>query len=143
MKSNKGITLISLVIYLIVLTIIMTIILVITIYFQRNTNVLQENTNSSKYLTRFNMYLENDLKDVQNIKIEGSKLKITKMNEEIIYTYINSESDKGIYRNKVKICDDVKNATFNLEQNYEKKILTINISIGEVETITKQLQFTI
>ena len=62
-------------------------------------------------------------------------------NEEIKYIY-DSES-KGIYRNKVKISNDVQLAKFSKETVYDKSKITIEIVIGEQEKVSKTLEFII
>ena len=61
MKSNKGITLVSLVVYVIGITIIFSIVATLTISFNKNSRYIENQTNNSREFTRLNMYLVNDL----------------------------------------------------------------------------------
>lgn len=150
LTSDKGITLTSLVIYIIAMTIIMATISGITIYFYKNAHLIQDATESSSNLTRFNTYFTNDIKEGKikaELQDEGKKIVLTKNDmEQIIYTVVGD----GIYRNKVKICNNIqKGTTFELKENYNetktihKTQIIVNIKIGETETIEKKLEYTI
>lgn len=145
MKSNKGITLTGLIIYIIAMTIIMGVISSITIYFYKNTNSIQSTTDNSSSLTRFNEYFTKDIKEKEvkaKIENENKKITLTKANgEEIKYTIAGD----GIYRNKVKICSNIiqENTNFTKEEIYDKTKITVQIKIGETETIEKTLEYTI
>lgn len=150
LASSKGITLTSLVIYIIAMTIIMATISVITIYFYKNTHSIQDTTQNSSNLTRFNTYFTNDIKEEKikaQLQDEGKKIVLTKNDtEQITYTVAGD----GIYRNKVKICNNIqKGTTFELKENYNetktihKTQIIVNIKIGETETIEKKLEYII
>ena len=62
MKSEKGITLTSLVIYVIGITIIFAVVANLTIYFNKNSRTIEYTTNNSAQITRLNQYLINDTK---------------------------------------------------------------------------------
>lgn len=150
LTSTKGITLTRLVIYIIAMTIIMATISSITIYFYKNTNLIQSTTDNSSNLTRFNMYFTNDIKEEKNkveLQEKGKKIILTRSSsEQIAYTIAGD----GIYRNKVKICNDIQEGTtFELQEIYNetktihKTKIIVNIKIGETQTIEKKLEYTI
>ena len=144
MKSNKGVTLTSLIIYITAMLIIIGVVSTITIYFHKNTQLIQATTDNSNGLTRLNEYLLNDIKDAKKVELGNNKITITNSNgANVVYTYVSN----GIYRNKVKICSEVSAITgkdvFELETIYDKTKLKLNISIGEKETISKTLEYTI
>lgn len=150
LTSAKGITLTSLVIYIIAMTIIMATISGITIYFYKNAHLIQDTTENSNSLTRFNTYFTNDIKEEKikaQLQDEGEKIVLTKNDtEQITYTVAGD----GIYRNKVKICNNIQQGTtFELKENYNetktihKTQIIVNIKIGETETIEKRLEYII
>ena len=110
MKSEKGITLTSLVVYVIAITIIMSIVATITIFFNKNTKEIKSIANKSNTITRVNEYMLNDIKNstTANISQNSKTLTLNKKNGEQIKYYIKNS---GIYRNKVKLCSDIKNTT--------------------------------
>jgi len=117
MKSEKGITLISLIIYVIVMMIIITIISTITSYFYKNVNTRYEEVKQEDIETMLDMYFTNDFKNkeivVSFVNVDNKKQIKLESDEEIniIYTI----ADDGIYRNKVKIYSgDTENLQFKL-----------------------------
>ncbi len=142
MKSNKGITLVSLVVYVIGITIIFSIVATLTISFNKNSRYIENQTNNSREFTRLNMYLVNDLtKENITAKVEDNKLKIN--NGEIIYTI----SGDGIYRNKVKLCSNVEenSTSFTQETIYDKTKIKLEITIGKngLEQLQKTMEYVI
>ena len=143
MKSEKGITLTSLVIYVIGITIIFAVVANLTIYFNKNSRTIEYTTNNSAQITRLNQYLINDTKkeNAQIIDINENIITIQANGETIKYTY--DKDSKGIYRNKVKIANDVKSLEIKKEIIYEKTKLSLNITIGEQEEIQENLEYII
>lgn len=143
MKSEKGITLTSLVIYVIGITIIFAVVANLTIYFNKNSRTIENTTNNSAQVTRLNQYLINDTKK-ENVKVVevSSNAIILEINGENI-KYIYDVYSKGIYRNKVKIANDVQSLKIEKEIIYDKTTLTVNITIGKQEQISKELEYII
>ena len=86
MKSEKGITLTSLVIYVIGITIIFAVVANLTIYFNKNSRTIEYTTNNSAQITRLNQYLINDTKK--------ENAQITEANENIIIIQADGETIK-------------------------------------------------
>lgn len=143
MKSEKGITLTSLVIYVIGITIIFAVIANLTIYFNKNSRTIEYTTNNSAQITRLNQYLINDTKkeNAQITEANENIIIIQANGETIKYTY--DKNSKGIYRNKVKIANDVQGFKVNKEIIYDKTKLLLNVTIGEQEQIQKDLEYII
>ena len=143
MKSEKGITLTSLVIYVIGITIIFAVVANLTIYFNKNSRTIEYTTNNSAQITRLNQYLINDTKkeNAQITEANENIITIQTNGETIKYTY--DKNCKGIYRNKVKIANDVQGFKVNKEIIYDKTKLLLNVTIGEQEQIQKDLEYII
>ena len=143
MKSEKGITLTSLVIYVIGITIIFAVVANLTIYFNKNSRTIEYTTNNSAQITRLNQYLINDTKkeNAQITEANENIITIKANGETIKYTY--DKNSKGIYRNKVKIANDVQSLEIKKEIIYDKIKLLLNITIGEQEQIQKDLEYII
>ena len=103
MKSEKGVTLISLTIYIIVMSIVVGIIAVISGIFFKNINDLEE-TNPLEEYTNFNTYFSNEV-NKEGIKVLKYDSDYIIFDNGVQYTFI--QENKGIYMNKVKICKDV------------------------------------
>ena len=123
MKSEKGVSLVSLIIYLIAMTITVGIVARISNYFYRNINILDTSLTSSEEFLNFNAYINIKGNEVQTIgerEISSGRMKyliFSKTGNQ--YGFINNE----IYLNQVKICSNLK-----LEEiEYKNKILAITL----------------
>mgnify|MGYP001034358233 CR=1 FL=1 len=138
MKSEKGITLISLTVYIIVALIMIVVIAVISTYFYTNTDTSSKMVNPLTEYTKFNGFLAEE--------INHSNLKILKCEEDYIvfdngiqYSYI--PENKGIYRNYVKICRDVERCIFQNKIKNGKNVISVYMKIGTSEG--KNVDYTI
>lgn len=150
MKSERGVTLTSLIIYVIAMLITVTIISVITSYFYQNIQTSTEKYSSLGEYTRFSSYFseevnkdDNKVLEVGNIyeKDENGNNKQDEDGNNIIeqhyvafssgnqYTYI--PSNKAIYQNNVKITSGVEKCTFEEIIKNGKTAISVKITIGE------------
>lgn len=139
-KSQKGVTLTALVIYIIVFTVVISIMSVISNYFFRNIGVIK---NSPKYTIEFNkfsMFFVSDMK--RNSAITSITSTSIEFADGTKYVYKSNR----IYRNGEVVAKYVKSFTFT-ESDYvvdevTKKIVNVNTSIGnEAETIDRNVDF--
>ncbi len=93
MKSNKGITLISLMIYLIVLSIVIGSVATFTRYFYRNTNETIFTMSSSQKFVRVTEFISEDVNsgNIERSTISNDKI-IFYMNNGDVHEYINMEN---------------------------------------------------
>lgn len=168
MKSDKGITMLALTIYVIALTFIIAILATISTFFYKNVNDSVENLEPLTEFTNFNTYFSQDINN-ENIKIkdvgeisQNSKqykyivlnninLSDEDSNKYIKYIYV--QNDKSIYRDigdynsgdktTINICKGVDDCTFlsSQEANSNNKVqVTVNITInGKTEEYTYTL----
>lgn len=142
MKQEKGITLLSLVIYMIVLVMVISMLAIISDMFFTNTKYLNE---SGKYVSEYNKFNMYFIEDVKNNK---DTYEVT--NNEIIfedgtvYTY-KEGPDYGIYRNKVKICNNIAFCNFTktekVEENITKNIIGITIAIDSSKSFIVENEY--
>ena len=130
MKSEKGITLTSLVIYICVATIVISSVALISSYFFSNvTSIKSQSTYAVEY-NKFNMFFIQDVKHNSTATIENN---VIKFEDGTIYEY----KSNSIYRNDKEIATNVKSATFNLKtykvENTTKNLILVNLNIGEGE----------
>lgn len=134
LKSNKGITLTSLIIYIIGMTIIVGIVATLTTVLQNNVNEVEKNSQDIAQILNFNMYFLEDVKKENNkiVKIEDNLQQITFLTGNT-YTF----SGDAIYYNNVKICENIKNVKFELvpESNNIKVLIQTNSSPAFEKTI--------
>lgn len=115
MRSNKGITLTSLVIYVIAMVIVVTTVSTITSYFYNNIDNMNASTDSATVFTKFNMYFSEEINIKDNYPLAASADYIVFSKTGNQYTFKNS----SIYKNQVKICDNIENCTFEIAKTNE------------------------
>ncbi|MBR3249302.1 MAG: hypothetical protein IKF83_01220 [Clostridia bacterium] len=135
MKSQKGVTLTSLIIYIIAMVIVVGTTATLTNYFYGNIDKLSERTQASKEYTSFNSYFTGEInkKGNQVLKDESNESKIifTSGNQ---YTYLEGK----IYFNKILICRDVSSCRFIYNESTNEVTASITIS-GKNYTNTYKL----
>lgn len=133
MNSNRGVTTTSLIIYIIAMLIVVGIISTITSFFYTNINNLE---NQTEEITKFNMYFLQDIKMEDNTVIKLTETSIT-FSSGNTFTF----QDNSIYLNNSKICENVKNLLFNIEEVNNKKVINVLITVGENVEYTKTTKY--
>lgn len=141
-KSNKGVTLTSLVIYVFALTIVMAAMTTMsTFFYTRIADVLD----TPKYLAEFNkftMFFVTDIKNYNNATVTDTTIEFE---GGPTYSYNNG----AIYRNDVKIAEYIMNCTFTPEtynvNTTAKNIINVNVQIGKSDNrfIAQNVDFTL
>lgn len=141
MKSQNGVTLIALVIYVIVLTIVVSILAMISSFFFSNVNFVKEQANYAPEFNKFNMFFIQDVKQNKNLTITDNVVRFEDGTE-----YIFNLDQKAIYRNGEAIAKDVQVAVFTTTtetiRNTTKNIVNVNIAIGNTgDLFTKEIDY--
>ena len=139
MKTQKGITLISLTIYIIALTIVVAMVSVISTYFYTNMNSSIETINPLSEYTKFNSFFSDEA-NFRNIQVLECKENYIVFNNNVQYTFI--PENKAIYRNKIKICREVENCTFEYNIKNGKRVVTLTIQMATEEQ-PKEVEYTL
>ena len=138
MKSNRGITLTSLVIYIIGLTIVISIVGTFTNYFNRNINEVTIKQNAEEEYSKLLAFLTKDVNSDNLVYVESGKngidCAIFKFSDgiehqyilqnQIIY-YLNVENQN---EKKIVLCENV---TASKVFEYSDKILNVNYKVNE------------
>ena len=129
MKSERGVTLTSILIYVIALTVIVIIIGRIVTYFYKNTNQYIGSNQSLSQYTKINSYITDEINTEENIveSFDDNYIKFSKTQNQ--YTYQNG----NIYFNKAKICKNIDNCKFSYDEVKEIVYMEITIN-GKVYT---------
>lgn len=137
MSSNKGITMMSLVIYIITMVLVVGIIATITSFFYTNVINLGDESKNVAEFTKFNMYF------LEEIKNKDNAVKNLKENS-ITFTSGNSFTfqDNSIYYNSIRICDNVKSAQFKVD-NTKNNVIDVILTIGDNMEYTKTSKYVI
>ncbi len=128
MKKEKGITLISLIIYIIAVLLTVSFLSVVSTHFYSNTKYLMDNGKYASEFNKFNMYFIEDVKNNSAVySIEKNRIVFE---DGTIYTYSNN----SIYKNKVEICKNIEKCEFSEieekdDNNFTKKIINVKIAI--------------
>jgi len=128
MKQQKGITLMSLVIYVAVMLVIIGIMSAITTDFSKNMDTVQGNVQEIVEFSKFNNYFLKEVKTTNN-KVDH----ISEDNTYILFTTGNSFSilDNKIYFNNIKICEQVQEMQITFGQNgdeVDKSIVNVTLN---------------
>ena len=132
MKNENGITMISLIIYIIIMVLIISTIANISASFYSNLNEFDNDSESAVAFSKFNMYFLKDIKQ-ENTQINNidNNYIILSVGDEIVQYSVQNNS---LYRNKVKICGNVRDVSIMSGEN--SKVINIYLKIGEYEKRT-------
>lgn len=133
MRSQKGVTLVSLIIYVIAMAIVVGILATITTFFYKNVQDVSADIAPITEYTNFNSYFSDEVNH-KNLKVikcgtnEENGQNYILFSNGVQFTYV--AENKGIYRNKVKICRNIDNCTFEETIENGKSIITVNFESG-------------
>lgn len=130
MQNEKGVTLISVTIYIIVMLIIVAVISVLTSYFYTNIDINAVSEDLNQEYTRFNSYFTEEVNKKGNTIVdigETDTQRYVLFSSGNQYTYI---PEQGIYVNQVKIAKNITDCTFEKGETNGKTTITVTI-IGE------------
>lgn len=133
MKSQKGITLISLTIYVIVMAIVIGVIAIVTGVFFKSLQQSNFYTDPIAEYTAFNSYFSEEVNH-SGLKILNCEDNYVAFDNGIVYTF--SEENQGIYRNQVKICKDIEECNFSEEIKNGKQVVEVRIKAGSQDITT-------
>ena len=135
MHSERGITLISVTIYVIVMLIIISVITVLTSYFYRNVDINSVSENLNQQYTRFNTYFTEEINKKGNKILATGETESTTGDEPqryIIfssgnqYTYV--PANDSIYVNNIKIAENIQDCNFEKITENDKTKIKVTIS---------------
>ncbi len=133
MKSERGVTLISLGIYIIVIIIVISIIFVISSSFNNTVSDMSKESTSTTELDMFNVYF------LQEVKKQGNSISKITDKIEIEFSTGNKYTFKNnkIYLNdNIVISKDVDSCTFEQKEEDGKTIITVSIKLKNAESKT-------
>lgn len=140
MKSEKGVTLTALVVYIIIFVIIIGIMTTVSSHFYKNVVQVKDAPQYIAEFNKFSMFFIADMKKNTNItSISSSNIEF---GDGTKYSY----KDNAIYRNEQKIAKYIKQFSFTssdyTENDFTKKIVNVNTEIGKNDnTITRNIDF--
>lgn len=136
MKSQKGITLISLTIYVIVMALVIGVIAILSTFFYSNMKDINQTVDPITEYTKFNSFFSDEVNH-ENIKIlecgvyeEGTENQQNYIvfDNGVQYTFV--KKNKGIYRNQVKIAKEIEDCTFTRDVKNGKDVVEVKVTAG-------------
>lgn len=152
MKSQKGVTLISLIVYVIAMLVTISIITVVTSYFYKNIDITTERYTYLSEFTKFESYFSEETTKQGNRIVEINPENTqdnpnAQKNSEQVYLILSSgnqytyiKQNKAIYQNNVKITSGVEDCS--ITQNIENGKQTITITM-KIQDKTRNMKFTL
>ena len=136
MKNNKGITMISLITYIMGLTIVLALIATLTTFFFKNISAKDLNSDTTQY-TKFSSIFLEEINNKNNSVIECKSL-----NNGVSYIIFSSgnqytfnANSKCIYKNKIKICENVEICDFSYTFVDSKYKIKVNFKTSNIEML--------
>lgn len=123
--NNKGITLISLTMYVVGITFVIIAVATLTSFFYNNIVDLRDSTDSLSEFDKFNVAFLKEIKNDEVGIVNIEKTKITFSNG-VTFQF----QDNGIYRNYVKICEQIKDCQFSSTTMGENIVIKVYLEIG-------------
>lgn len=137
MKFEKGVTLMSLAIYIVLILITIAILATVTANFQSNVKEINQEGIEVAEINKFNMYFVQEVKkqgnDVSYINTEKTEITFANSN-----TYYYDDTKDEIYLQKegetasVKIASNIKKCEFEERIENGKKIIIVTIQAGDL-----------
>ena len=142
LKSNNGITLSALVIYIIVFMIVISIMTTISTFFYSNITDVIDTPRYLSELNKFVMFFGIDIKNYSSAVVTDNQIQF---DGGPVYKYENN----GIYRNDVLIAQKVLKCTFTPKEynvnNITKNLINVDIQIGkdDQDSMKRKIDFTL
>lgn len=135
MKSQKGITLISLTVYVIVMLIVVATLSVLSNFFFKNIKNGTKNIDPLTEYTKFTNFFTEEVNH-NNIKVLDVKDSYIAFDDGVQYTFV--QENKGVYRNQIKICNGVESCSFDYKIENGRNVVTVNIKIESIDEKTAE-----
>ena len=135
MKSQKGVTLTSLTIYIIVVLIVLGILAVISGVFQGNIKEIYTEGTNNVEIDKFNIYF------LKEVKRQGNEINIISDNEIVFATgnkYIFNHEGQCIYLNNIKIAENIEKCVFSRSTVNGKTVIILTIKAVNSEEKTME-----
>lgn len=137
MKSQKGVTLISLTVYIIVMTIVVGTVSLISSYFYTDIKDKANTVEPLVQYTRLNSFLTEEINRpnikvleckttyIDNDQAKGIETSHIVFDNGVQYTFVSK--NQGIYRNQAKIAEQIKSCSFTQDMENARTKITVNV----------------
>ena len=142
MKSERGITLTALILYVVVAMVTVTAIAGLSSFFVSNMNEVKAQEKYAPEFNKFSMFFIGDVKNNKTAEVTTNQVTFE---DGTVYQY--RESEKAVYRNDTKITEKVDNFSFvsSTEQisSTIKQIINVKMSIGGKVNLKNGIDYTL
>lgn len=138
MKNSKGITLISLIVYVVGMTLVVALIATITSFFYKNINVGDINTDNTTQFTKFSSVFSDEINREDNTVIDcktytENSIKISYIIFSSGNQYTFKKENNAIYKNNIKICENIEDCDFSYIFIDSKYSITVNFKTKNID----------
>ena len=142
MKSERGITLTALILYVVVAMATVTAIAGLSSFFVSNMNEVKAQEKYAPEFNKFSMFFIGDVKNNKTAEVTTNQVTFE---DGTVYQY--RESEKAVYRNDTKITEKVDSFSFvsSTEQisSTIKQIINVKMSIGGKVNLKNGIDYTL
>lgn len=137
MKNNRGITLTSLIIYVIGMVIVVSIISTLTAFFYKNIDITDIDDTTSQYTKFSSIFLDEINRDNNKVIEYKTTLENDNKVSYIIFSsgnqYTFKSENSSIYKNKIKICDNVEDCDFSCSFVDSRYVVKVNFRTKSID----------
>jgi len=139
-KSNRGITLISLTVYIVILATVIAILATFKGKIDDTLDSMSEYTSATPEFNKMHLYM------LEEVNLENNK--VIKRSADGSYIEFSSGNaylfdDNKVFRNNVKIFSEVDKCSFKLGKENDNDVLYVEFSIDNQEYISKELKYVV
>lgn len=142
MKSESGITLTALIMYVAVAMIAVTAIAGLSSFFVSNMNEIKDQEKYAPEFNKFSMFFIEDIKNNKTAEVTTSQVKF---DDGTIYEY--KANEKAVYRNETKITEKIDSFSFSSKtetvSSINKQIINVKMSIGGKVNLKNGIDYTL
>ena len=140
MKSEKGITLTSVVVYVLIATALISSIALLSSFFFSNMSLIKEQNQYAPEFNKFSMFFIEDVKNNKSAEVTTTKVTFA---DGTVYEYKSNE--KAVYRNDTKITEKLDSFTFSSSEyivsNTTKQIINVKMMIDGVPNSINGIEY--
>lgn len=140
MKSEKGITLTSIVVYVLIATALISSTALLSSFFFSNMSLIKEQNQYAPEFNKFSMFFIEDVKNNKSAEVTTTKVTFA---DGTVYEY--KDNEKSVYRNDTKITQQLQFFAFSTSNyvvsNTTKQIINVKMMIDGVPNSINGIEY--
>lgn len=140
MKSEKGITLTSVVVYVLIATALISCTALLSSFFFSNMSLIKEQNQYAPEFNKFSMFFIEDVKNNKSAEVTTTKVTFA---DGTVYEY--KDNEKSVYRNDTKITQQLQFFAFSTSNyvvsNTTKQIINVKMMIDGVPNSINGIEY--